>query len=519
MDTPDDPALLRAYVENGSEPAFTALVDRYTKLVYSTALRQVGGNTHLARDVVQSVFTDLASKAGSLRHRKVLTGWLYTSTHLAVAETFRAENRRRAREREAQIMMQISSGDMPDTWSRLRPVLDEAMRELSDSDRDSILLRYFEGRPFAEIGEKLSLTENAARMRVERALDRMHALLGKRGLTSSTAALATVLTEQAVGAAPPGLAADVASVAFAQAASAAKPLFHFLGLAKAQAVTIAAVIVVCGGVLALLTQSNQRLRSEISQLQRQNGETVLSLRDTRRQLENRTEELTAWRRLVVGVSQQSPSRGDSTPTPADRRLMLRTRTSVALFYAGLFRSLKLSADKQERLEKLLLQKSLQEIPVLHALSYGLIDGASASDPDTIAAFKAAAAGDIVGQIHTLLGDALFSCYDDYVRTLPIRRQVEEIAAARRSTNDALRVDQIDGLVAFVARGGADYTRPLPESLLEEARVSLDSNQQSALNRLQAIRLARRTILEANREAAAKGLVHLPPPWGLELDAL
>ena len=320
----------------------------------------------------------------------------------------------------------------------------------------------------------------------------MHALLGKRGLTSSTAALATVLTEQAVGAAPPGLAADVASVAFAQAASAAKPLFHFLGLAKAQAVTIAAVIVVCGGVLALLTQSN---------------------------LENRTEELTAWRRLVVGVSQQSPSRGDSTPTPADRRLMLRTRTSVALFYAGLFRSLKLSADKQERLEKLLLQKSLQEIPVLHALSYGLIDGASASDPDTIAAFKAAAAGDIVGQIHTLLGDALFSCYDDYVRTLPIRRQVEEIAAARRSTNDALRVDQIDGLVAFVARGGADYTRPLPASLLEEARVSLDSHQQSALNRLQAIRLARRTILEANREAAAKGLVHLPPPWGLELDAL
>jgi hypothetical protein len=149
----------------------------------------------------------------------------------------------------------------------------------------------------------------------------------------------------------------------------------------------------------------------------------------------------------------------------------------------------------------------------------LIDSAAASDLDVIAAFKAAAAGDIVGQIHTLLGDAFFSRYDDYARTLPVRRQVEDIAAALRSTSDALRADQIDELVAFVARGGADYTRPLPESLLKEARVSLDANQQSALNRLQAIRLARRTILEANREAAAKGLVHLPPPWGLELDAL
>jgi RNA polymerase sigma factor (sigma-70 family) len=515
----DDPELLRAYVENRSEPAFAALVDRYTKLVYSAALRQVGGNIHLARDVVQSVFTDLARKAGSLRHRKVLTGWLYTSTHLAVVETFRAEMRRRAREQEAQIMMQISSGDTPDTWSRLRPVLDEAMRELSDCDRDSILLRYFEGRPFAEIGEKLSLTENAARMRVERALDRMHALLSKRGLTSSTAALATVLAEQAVGAVPPGLVADVASAALVQAASAAKPLFHFLGLAKAQIVTIATVTVVCAGALTILAQSNQRLRSEASQLGSKNREMALSLRDSRRQLETRTEGLTAWRQLATGVSQQPFTIADSTPTPSDRRLMLRTRTSVALFYAGLFRSLKLSADKQERLEKLLLQKSLQEIPVLHALSYGLIDSAAASDLDVIAAFKAAAAGDIVGQIHTLLGDAFFSRYDDYARTLPVRRQVEDIAAALRSTSDALRADQIDELVAFVARGGADYTRPLPESLLKEARVSLDANQQSALNRLQAIRLARRTILEANREAAAKGLVHLPPPWGLELDAL
>lgn len=514
----DDPELLRAYVEDGSEPAFTALVERYTQLVYSAALRQVGGNTHLARDVVQGVFTDLARKAAQLRGRKVLTGWLYTSTHFAVAEIHRAERRRKTREQEAQIMMQISAADTPDTWSRLHPVLDEAMRELGDDDRDSILLRYFEGRPFAEIGEKLALSENAARMRTERALDKMHALLAKRGLTSSAAALATVLTEQAVVAAPPGLVADVAATAFAQAAR-AKPLVFLLGQTKAQVATFAAVIVVCAGILTVFNQTNAHLRDDLGQRQRQNRAATLAMREDSQQLERRAADLASHRRLVTAALRLSTAGAASGHAPADRRAMLRTRTTVALRYASLFRSFKLPPEQQEQFAGLLLQKSLAEIAVLNALAFGSMGSAAPNDPELIGALKSTVTADLDARVRALLGDDLFQRYDEYARTLPVRRQVEEIAAAQNSTEAALRDEEIDGLVAVVARASSDYSRPLAAAELEAARAGLDAQQQAALDRLQAIRAARGTILEANREAATKGLVQLPRLSGSDLDAL
>src|SRR5438094_535008 len=100
----DDGALLREYARCGSETAFAEVVRRHLDLVYSTALRGVGGDQHLAEDVSQSVFIDLARKAAGLTGRSVLTGWLYTSTCFAAAKMVRAERRRDAREREAHSM-------------------------------------------------------------------------------------------------------------------------------------------------------------------------------------------------------------------------------------------------------------------------------------------------------------------------------------------------------------------------------------------------------------------------------
>src|SRR6266511_3993857 len=61
----NDFELLRCYAEDRSEAAFAELVKRYIDFVYSAAFRQVGGDAHLADDVTQSVFVDLARKAGS----------------------------------------------------------------------------------------------------------------------------------------------------------------------------------------------------------------------------------------------------------------------------------------------------------------------------------------------------------------------------------------------------------------------------------------------------------------------
>jgi RNA polymerase sigma factor (sigma-70 family) len=204
-----DAELLRRYVTQKSESAFTELVQRHVALVYSTALRQLGGDAHLAQDVTQTVFTALARKAESLTGRSALAGWLYLGAHHAAAQAVRTDQRRRAREQEAHIMHELFSPEasaLPTEWGRVRPVLDDALRELRDDDREAVLLRFFERRPFAEIGAALNMSEDAARMRTDRALDKLHALLARRGITSTGAALSVALSNQAMVATPAGLA-------------------------------------------------------------------------------------------------------------------------------------------------------------------------------------------------------------------------------------------------------------------------------------------------------------------------
>ena len=165
--TPDT-ELLNRYATQRDEAAFAELVRRHLDHVYSTALRLVGGDTHFAEDVAQMVFTDLARKAKSLRRYAALSGWLHTSARFAAAKVVRSEQRRRQREQTA-LTMPATSVTPASQWEQLRPVLDQAIGELSDADRDALLLRYFEKKPFADIGAALGLSENAARMRVDRA--------------------------------------------------------------------------------------------------------------------------------------------------------------------------------------------------------------------------------------------------------------------------------------------------------------------------------------------------------------
>src|SRR6516162_5322932 len=125
--TPDC-ELLRRYSENRSEEAFAELVRRHLDLVYSAALRQVNSDAHLAQDVAQMVFTDLARKARALARHPVLSGWLYTSARFAAAKLARAENRRRMREENAHTMRETVDEPVSEhDWHKLSRVLDEAM--------------------------------------------------------------------------------------------------------------------------------------------------------------------------------------------------------------------------------------------------------------------------------------------------------------------------------------------------------------------------------------------------------
>jgi len=229
----EDPNLLKRYATNGDEAAFAELVRRHLNLVYGAALCRVGGDAHIAQDVAQQVFIALARNAPSLSQRPSLTGWLYTTTRFAAAQVVRGERRRRTREQEAQIMQEESSATAYTAdWERLRPLVDGAMDALNDRDREAVLLRFFEGRSFASIGAALRLTDDAARMRVERALDKLHAVLSQRGVTSTSAALGMILANQVAVSAPSGLALTITSAALAESAAGVAGFLAFLSSSK-----------------------------------------------------------------------------------------------------------------------------------------------------------------------------------------------------------------------------------------------------------------------------------------------
>src|SRR5258708_616542 len=240
--TPDIELLTR-YAKQRDEATFAELVRRHLDHVYATALRLVNGDAHLAEDVCQLVFANLARKAGSLAKYQALSGWLHTSARFAAANLVRTEQRRRQREQATLTMPSTTPHAEPD-WDQVRPILDETISELSDADRDALLLRYFEKKPFTEVGSALGLSENAARMRVDRAVDKLRGRLALRGITSTVAALGTALAQQVVGTAPASLGAQVVGQALAGAGAAGVGAAGFSLAAKLSLAALAVGVLV-----------------------------------------------------------------------------------------------------------------------------------------------------------------------------------------------------------------------------------------------------------------------------------
>ena len=252
MPTPDA-ELLRRYAERQDQAAFAELVRQHLPLVYRCACRSLGGDTTRAQDVAQEVFVDLARKAPALASHPALAAWLHTATHYTAAEMRRGEQRRQQRHEEARNMHEIeNSGPSEPRWDRLQPVVDDALASLKEADREAVLLRFFAEKSHAEIGLRLGLGEDAARMRVERALEKLRAQLVRRGIVSTGAALGAALAGQGALAVPAGLATSIAQAAVsATGAVAGAGFFAWLatGGGKAVAVTSFAAAAAVGVVV------------------------------------------------------------------------------------------------------------------------------------------------------------------------------------------------------------------------------------------------------------------------------
>lgn len=271
----EDAELLRRYVEEHSETAFTELIRQHVDLVYSTALRLMNGDVHRAQDVSQQVFTELARQSKRLMAHPALLGWLYTTTRQMALRIIRTEARRAAREREASTMNELlrEPGAEPD-WEQLRPVLEDAMHELNEIDRLAILHRFFKNKSLRQVGDALGLSDNAARMRIDRALDKLRSQLAQRGVTSAAAALATTLTSHAVTAAPAGLVATLATTSLAGAAKAGSSLTLLKIMATTKLKLAAAALLIAGAATIIIVQhqSQSRLQNENEALRRELAE-------------------------------------------------------------------------------------------------------------------------------------------------------------------------------------------------------------------------------------------------------
>jgi RNA polymerase sigma factor (sigma-70 family) len=321
MDT--DTQLLHCYVQNRDENAFTSLVRLRLGLVYSVALRRVGGDAQLAEDVAQKVFTDLARKAASLDGRTTLTGWLYVSTHHASAEVVRSERRRKNREQESQTMQTLLDESTPEPdLNRLRLALDEVIVALRDDEREAIALRFFEQRSFAEIGAALRLSEEAARKRLDRALEKLRLALSRRGLTSTSLALTATLGELGASTVPAALATQIAGGALAQA-SVVGAGWTLASLFSPGVIVAGAVLVLGGWAVVEQHSANQKLETELAGYSDQAG-AIAKLRSENSELARETVEAEAPPHNSAEVQPQA-----TTPTqPAIPPKVLPPSTTV-----------------------------------------------------------------------------------------------------------------------------------------------------------------------------------------------
>jgi len=251
MPQPDN-SLIVEFNARRSEDAFAALVRQHVNLVFATALRQVG-KAGAAEEITQNVFVALAQAAGKLGSHPTIAGWLHRTALNKSREWLRGELRRRKREQIA-VNLDLARAEGDSVWSPLVPLLDEALLELREPDRQAVILHFMEGRTFQEVGSALGVGEDAARKRVDRCLGQLTHFFRRHGFATPALAVGAPLFTFSSHMAPAGLAASATSAGMAAAHTAASSstLTLIKGALKIMAWTKAktAVVAVAAAVLA-----------------------------------------------------------------------------------------------------------------------------------------------------------------------------------------------------------------------------------------------------------------------------
>jgi RNA polymerase sigma factor (sigma-70 family) len=431
--------------------------------VYSAALRRVGGDAHLARDVAQEVFVLLSRHAPRLVNHRVLAAWLYTTTRNTAVNMVRGECRRKAREQEAQSMQDLTTHpERSADWREIAPLLDQAVDRLNETDRRVVILRFFDRHTFVEIGAMLRVTEDSARMRADRALEKLRRLLARHGIQSSGAALGSVLAQHAVSAAPDGLMESAIHSAEASPPVEAVSSFNSLGLS-----VVISGIAIIGSVTSML---HERANRQAVERAIQHAET--QIRDI--------EVLLGGQPAVAGQAQAAgpvvSSVSESLIPQLPTRMAGGRKLALSVIYADLYRNLGLTPGQIERFES------------VHLRSPG--DGVWTADvPSSANAYFSMplTAAELVAQTRDLLGEAAFQEYENYNRLIPAHAIATHLAGTVYLT-DPVSPDQAAQLTRILASASASYqaggtierTQLKWDEILAEAKTVLRPAQIDAL---------------------------------------
>lgn len=506
LDTPDA-ELLRQYVTTHSSAAFAELTERYLGVVYRAALRQVRGDQQGAADVAQEVFLLLARKAPRLGDHACLVGWLHTTTRYVARDALRTAACRQHYEQQAATTM--TPDQPPPPWERLRPMIDEALGELGERDRQAVLLRYFAELSFAAIGQRLGLAENTARMRVERALEKLQGRLRARGIESTGTALGLLLASEAsAGTVPAGLAHAI--VTTAAAGTTTVTAGAWIGLMTAGKTTTwlaAAVLVATLGIWGNSLRQKHAAEAALAEAQAQEADLaqrVAKAETVARELEARVTQ------LATAPAATTPPITSSAPYQEGKMLLAKypelKRSYVAWIEANirhefepLFRELKLTPEQIQR---------FIEITCSDGYTMGMGYGPSGK-PVLLTLGEKEANDSKVERLTELLGPVGVQQWGKYVNTTPDRNTVARLARDLTFSETPLTPQQAESLTSVVslarhAPAGQPRARREVnwEEVTEQAQTLLSPAQLTALTAIRDEAFAQRQATAANSSAVA-----------------
>jgi RNA polymerase sigma factor (sigma-70 family) len=396
-------------------------------------------DAHLAEDVTQVAFVALAQNARELTHRPVLSGWLHRTAQNLATKVVRTEARRRVREHEAAAMNELLSAEADTTWKHIAPQLDAALGELSEPDRDALLLRYFERKSASEMAQSLGISDEAAQKRVNRAVERLREFFAKRGVTVGASGLVVVISANAVQAAPVGLAVTISTaaalagttLATATTATAAKAIA--MTTVQKALITVTTAVAIGAGVYE--ARQNSTLRSQVQTLQQQYAPLMDQIQELQHDRDDATNRLAtlreenetlkgnlaglpklrgevarlrgnlgaAARDAVKAAAPKGNAFSEMFKDPAMLEAMRPQQIATEkMMYAPLVKQLNLSPEQADKFYNILVDNGLKS---MQALQSGTIS------PDDIKSSKQSLAADL----QSLLGDDGYTQYQNFTK--------------------------------------------------------------------------------------------------------